>query len=207
MSVVNRDGLAPNVDGRTARAMRTRAAIVDACIALVEEGALRPTASRIAERGRVSVRSIFQHFDDIEGLYAAVGDRLIARVARLVTPVDATLPLTQRIEAVVTQRAKVLEAVTPIRRAAAVHAPFSAEVRARLQSGHDDLRSELDTVFKTELDRRRGAARIRMLDAIDVLLSWPTWDSLRALNGRSPAEARAVLDEVLRALLVGEPAS
>ncbi|MEU5527852.1 TetR/AcrR family transcriptional regulator [Micromonospora chersina] len=38
------------VDGRTARAARTRAAIVEAHLGLVGEGDLRPTGDRIAER-------------------------------------------------------------------------------------------------------------------------------------------------------------
>jgi hypothetical protein len=43
----------PPLDGRSARALRTREAIVDACIGLVEEGELRPTAPRVAERAGV----------------------------------------------------------------------------------------------------------------------------------------------------------
>src|SRR5438132_352803 len=76
------------IDGRTARALRTREAIVDASIALVDEGDLRPTAPRIAERAKVSVRSVFQHFDDLEGLYAAVGDRLVERLLHVRMVID-----------------------------------------------------------------------------------------------------------------------
>src|SRR5437763_6128852 len=105
--------------------MRTREAIVDASSALVDEGDLRPTAPRIAERARVSVRSVFQHFDDLEALYAAVGDRVVERLSHLTMTVDAAAPLDRRIGEVVRQRCVLLEALTPIRRAAAVHEPFS----------------------------------------------------------------------------------
>src|SRR5687768_11953208 len=81
-----------SLDGRTRRAQRTRAAIVDACIGLVEDGDLRPTAPRIAERAGVSVRSVFQHFVDLESLFAAVADRWVERLAVLVVPVDPELP-------------------------------------------------------------------------------------------------------------------
>src|SRR5207245_10332362 len=107
------------IDGRTARALRTREAIVDASIVLVDEGDLRPTAPRIAERAKVSVRSVFQHFDDLEGLYSAVGDRLVERLSHLRMTVEGTLLLQQRIDEVVRQRAILLEAITPVRRAAA----------------------------------------------------------------------------------------
>ena len=64
---------APPTDGRTLRSLRTREAIVDATIGLLEDGDLRPTAPRVAERASVSVRSVFQHFDDLETLHAVGG--------------------------------------------------------------------------------------------------------------------------------------
>ena len=42
------------VDGRVARANRTRIAVVDALLQLIDEGDLRPTAARIAEQAAVA---------------------------------------------------------------------------------------------------------------------------------------------------------
>src|SRR5947209_6478164 len=131
------------VDGRTARAMRTREAIVDACISLVDDGDLRPTAPRIASRAGVSVRSVFQHFADLETLFAAVGERVVERLASLVVPIDSKLDLDQRITTLVRQRSLLLEVVTPVRRAALVHAVGSAEINRMFQEGHDFLRAEV----------------------------------------------------------------
>jgi AcrR family transcriptional regulator len=189
------------IDGRTARALRTREAIVDACCALVDEGDLRPTAPRIADRARVSVRSVFQHFDDLEGLYAAVADAMMERLSHLIMTVDPGLPVAKRIRDVVHQRSVLLEAITPIRRAAAVHAPFSSEVQSRLQAGHDFLRSEIERLFAIELASVAPDVRIVLLDALDTVLSWPSWDNLRVLNGRTEAEACVVLERMVAALL------
>jgi AcrR family transcriptional regulator len=189
------------MDGRTARALRTREAIVDASIALVDEGDLRPTAPRIAERAGVSVRSVFQHFDDLESLYAAVADRLVERLGHLRMTVDPAAPLERRLPEVVHQRALLLEAITPVRQAAAVHAPFSAEIKRRLQAGHDFLRSELERLFAPELDLVPAEQRGPLLDALDTVLSWPSWDNLRRLNGRNETEAAVVLEVMVRALL------
>jgi len=189
------------IDGRTARALRTREAIVDASIALVDEGDLRPTAPRIAERAKVSVRSVFQHFDDLEGLYAAVGDRLVERLSHVRLSIDSDMPAGDRITEVVRQRAILLEAITPVRRAATVHAPFSREVRKRLQAGHDFLRSELELSFADELAAFGDGERIVVLDALDTALSWSSWDNLRTLNSRSQDEARAVLVRIVKAIL------
>ena len=191
----------PTIDGRTARALRTREAIVDASIALVDEGDLRPTAPRIAERAKVSVRSVFQHFDDLEGLYAAVGDRLVERLSHLKIAVPNDASVEERIAEVVRQRATLLEAITPVRRAAAVHAPFSREVRSRLQAGHDFLRGEIEHWFSAELLSCTKADRATTLDALDTVLSWSSWDNLRTLNGRSQDEASAVLVCMVNAIL------
>ena len=86
-------------DGRAARAARTRDAIVEATVALVEEGDVRPTAPRIAERAGVSVRSVFQHFDDLPALHTAVVQRVVERLAVLVVPADPARPLADRIDA------------------------------------------------------------------------------------------------------------
>jgi TetR/AcrR family transcriptional regulator of autoinduction and epiphytic fitness len=190
------------IDGRTARAVRTREAIVDASIALVDEGDVRPTALKVAERAGVSVRSVFQHFDDLEGLYAAIANRLVDRLGGVKVVVDASLPLPDRINEMVRSRSRVLEVLTPIRRAAAVHAPFSAEVRARLQAGHNMLRAELERVFADELAEREEPARTRLLDSLDTVLSWPSWENLRTLNGRTQEEAQAVFAHMVGALLL-----
>lgn len=58
-------------DGRTLRAERTRAAIIDAHMALMLEGDPQPTARRVAERAGVSLRTLWGHFADLEALFAA----------------------------------------------------------------------------------------------------------------------------------------
>lgn len=191
---------APPVDGRTLRSLRTREAIVDATIGLLEDGDLRPTAPRVAERAKVSVRSVFQHFEDLERLHAAVAERLVDRVAVLVVPVPPDLPLEERLDRFVHQRAQLLEAVTPIRRAADVHGPFSTEITARLRDGQAFLRDELVRTFEPEL-AAAGADRDDVLDGLDAALSWATWDGLRAGLGRTHDDAERVTRRLARAAL------
>jgi AcrR family transcriptional regulator len=179
-------------DGRTRRALRTREAIVDATIGLLEDGDLRPTAPRVADRARVSVRSVFQHFDDLESLHASVAERLVERVAVLVLPVPPDLPLAERLDRFVHQRVLLLEAVTPIRRAADVHGPFSEEITARLRDGQAFLRAELVHTFEPEL-AAAGEARQDVLDGLDSALSWAIWEGLRSGLGRDQADAERVV--------------
>ncbi len=188
------------IDGRTQRSMRTRESIVDATIALLEQGDLRPTAPRVADAASVSVRSIFQHFDDLETLHAAVAERLVERVSQLVFPIEPELPLDDRLQRFVHQRALLLEAVSPIRRAADVHGPFSTEITERLRAGQAFLREELIRTFSPELDAA-GADREELLDALDSVLSWRTWEGLRAGLGRDQARAERVLRRLAGAVL------
>ena len=197
------DSATTSVDGRTARALRTREAIVDATIALVEAGDVRPTAPRVAERAGVSVRSVFQHFDDLETLYSSVADRLLERVVGLISDVEASGPLGERVDLFVEQRAALLESITPIRRAAAVHAPFSREITERLLGGHAYLRYEAERAFADVLDPLPEDERTELLDSLDAALSWGSWDSLRSLAGCSPIRAKRAVARAVKALVDG----
>lgn len=189
------------LDGRTLRAQRTRGGIVDACIELVEEGDLRPTAPRIAQRAGVSVRSVFQHFADLESLFAAVADRLVERVAVLLVPIDPRLPLDERVTTMVRQRTQLLEAITPIRRAANVHGPFSVEITARVRDGQVFLRNEVAEVFAAELAALSPARADQILDQLDVVLSWGVWDGLRSNRGHTTESARRVVADLVHAVV------
>jgi AcrR family transcriptional regulator len=54
------------VDGRRARSERSKQAIIEASLALMEEGNLIPTAQQISNRAGVGMRSFFRHFEDME---------------------------------------------------------------------------------------------------------------------------------------------
>lgn len=179
------------------RARRTRLAIVDATLALVDEGDLEPTAPRVAARAGVSVRSVFQHFDDLQGLFAAVGDRVLDKLRFLALDVDPRLPLGERIPLVVDQRTVMLEAITPIRRAALINAWRSPEVTDRIARGRELLRAEVAVAFGPEL----AAADPGLLDVLDAVLSWGMWDQLRGTNALDVDAAKAVLLRLLRSTL------
>src|SRR5436305_386038 len=146
-------------DGRTARAQRTRDAVVDSLLELVREGDLRPTAPRIAERAGVSLRSVFQHFADREALITAAAARQAEQIATMVRRLPADGPLDKRIEAFVGQRCRVLEAVSPVRRASLPHEQRSPAVRAGRDRMSEVSRQEVARVVATELDRRDGTER------------------------------------------------
>src|SRR3954451_5575525 len=137
----------PRVDGRTARATRTRGAIVDAHLALISEGDLKPTGERIADRAGVSLRALWANFKDMEALFAASGERLLARQLAEHRPISPTLPLTARIDEFCRQRVKMLEIIAPSARAAALKEPFSASLQRNRARHIAAVKTELDALF------------------------------------------------------------
>lgn len=191
----------PTADGRAARAERTMDSVVVAFLELVEEGDLRPSAQRVAKRAGVSLRSVFHHFADMESLFASAADLQMRRIAGVTTPVPPSLPLFERVAAFVTARTRVLEAISPVRRASVLAEPFSHEVQARLAQARDAMSDEVAQVFAPELSVCTPGERRELLAALAAVTEWPAWESLRAHQQLSLALARRVMTRTIAALL------
>ncbi len=192
--------IATRVDGRVQRGARTRNAIADALLALLEEGDPQPTARAIAARAEVSLRSVFQHFDDMESLYAMCVARQTERLAPWRTTIDESLPRRARLEALVAQRAHLYERIAPVRRATLVVAPGSQVLQRALAEVAAEHRQELAALFTKELATR---ARREQLAALEVATCFDTWDHLRRVQGLSAAAAARVLVRLARGALEG----
>jgi TetR/AcrR family transcriptional regulator of autoinduction and epiphytic fitness len=193
--------LAP-LDGRLARSARTRHAVVDALLDLLGEGDLRPTAARIAERAGDSLRLVFHHFDDLEAIYSELADRQAERVKPLTVPIPVTLPFAQRVEEFSAQRGRLLETLSPVRRAAVLMEPFRPALAKRLKHARDLMRAAAIAAFTPELSKLGAYEERATIAALDVATSWVAWEQMRRHQGLSETEARAVMATTIRALLV-----
>jgi AcrR family transcriptional regulator len=162
------------VDGRTRRAERTRTAIVAAHLALLNEGDLKPTADRVAERAGISVRALWTHFRDLESLFAATGVLLGEAMAAEFTPVDPGLPLPERVEAFCRQRVRMMTIMTPAARAARVREPFSQQLRDNRVIYLRRLQAEIRQLFAAEFERA-GQGAEELLHAVTMASTWSTW--------------------------------
>jgi AcrR family transcriptional regulator len=192
---------ASRTDGRLARSARTRLAIIDALRSLHHDGDLRPTAARVAERAGVSLRTVWQHFDDFESLLLEAGQRDFEIVMRHVAPIDPALPLEARIDALVEQRARTFSDLAPVWRAARLQEPFSAEIRRSRDRLVRAARDQIQRVFATELAQLSEAEHLRTLDALTMVTNWPAWEATQAELGLADAEAAATLRLLIRRLL------
>jgi TetR/AcrR family transcriptional regulator, regulator of autoinduction and epiphytic fitness len=188
-------------DGRTVRAERTRRALVDALVALLDEGMLRPTAEQIADRAGVSERSLFQHFSDREQLFEAVARQQYERVLPTLKPIDASLPVSERIDAFVDQRARLYEQTKGVRRAAPLLEPDSGAVAGWLATARKAGAADVERVFRTELEATPEGERAVLRAALVSASAWTAWESYRFHQGLGAARARAALRATLAALL------
>jgi AcrR family transcriptional regulator len=190
--------LANSADGRVQRGARTRAAIAEAMLVLLEEGVARPTARDIAARAGVSLRSVFQHFADMESLYTECVARQQERLAPWRAPIDASLPLDARVRELVAQHARLYEHIAPVRRAGLAVAPGSPVLQDALATLAAEHRRALTALFEREL---AGPSRRERTAAVEVATSFEAWDHLRRVQGCSVATAQRVVLRLVHAAL------
>ncbi|HEY8173588.1 MAG TPA: TetR/AcrR family transcriptional regulator [Dehalococcoidia bacterium] len=188
-------------DGRAERSERTRAAVVEALLSLIDEGVLRPTAPRIAERAGVSLRTVFHHYEDMEALFATAADMQLKRIMALAAPLPRDGALEDRIDALAMSRSRLHEAVSPVRRAALLVEHESPTIAERLRWVRDLGRRELARVFEIELAAREPTDRRELLEALTAATSWSCWEALRTHQGLTLPAARRAMARTVRALL------
>ena len=178
------------IDGRTARGARTREAIIDALYDLLREGHGDTGARAIAERAGVSTRSVFQHFEDLETVYAEVAARQEDAINPYLAPIDPLVPIAERVDRLVAARDEMYSIIAPVRRAVNVHrtARTSPLVRNNLNRLHRAMREQVAATFPREVSGDE-----RLLAQIDVCLSFESWDQFTSQHGLTRAAARGHL--------------
>jgi AcrR family transcriptional regulator len=189
------------IDGRSARSERTRRAIVAAHLELIDEGDLRPTGERIAERAGVSLRTLWTNFKDMETLFAATGVLVKERQDALYRPIAPDLPLTDRVAQFCEQRVAVLEMLAPSARASQLREPFSVQLRKNRAGNIARVRHQLEEVFDAEL-AMAGPSRDQLVKALTVACTWSAWSMMRDALHMSVEDARDVMSRTVAALLV-----
>jgi AcrR family transcriptional regulator len=192
---------APRTDGRTERSRRTREAVVDAMLALQEEGDLSPSGQRVAERAGVAVRTVYLHFADMEALFVEAGERFLARLAGIGEPVPTHAPFADRVELFCARRAQVLETLLPVYRASRLRQPYSAALRANRDRYVRSSDREVDAAFAPELTACPQEQRHRLQAALHLATCVAGWDVLRDDRGLDAQTAATVLQDAVLGLL------
>jgi len=186
-------------DGRNRRAAETRRKIIEAAKIMIAETSVAPTVVGVARRADVSVRSVFQHFHDVESLFVTVMDSIRADLVVPEMP-SASRPLSARIESIVAAFTEMFDKVVPLRVAAGQFVDHPALLE-RSQTARNELREATFEVFAPEFAALSDQEREQLADAIGSALSLDAWIVLRRRDGLSLERATAVWRLTLTALL------
>jgi AcrR family transcriptional regulator len=192
------------VDEPLDRPARSRLRISEACLDLLREGVLQPSADQIAARAGLSRRSIFYHFADLAALYDAVVEAGMQRYAPLLREIPTDLPVGSRVAAVAEVRADFFEATAPFTRALTVQSLVGTagdEARRVSREALAAQRADITRLFGPDLDGLEADERSETLEALAAAAGAPTWEHLRRGRSLAPAAARRVVTRTLRAIL------
>ncbi len=193
-----------HIDGRSLRRERNREAVIEAFLALVREGNFDPGGAEIAERAGVSHRSVFRYFDDLADLMRTAVGRELQRGLPLGVVRDLGQgPFADRLERMVDARMAMfaqvqgIATVTRLRSVTipALHDEFaSLTTRSRVMMEHH---------FAPEIAKLPADQREPIVDAVQALTSWDTYDLHLRMYGHSLERIRASTIAAVTALLEG----
>src|SRR4029453_11525133 len=186
-------------DGRNRRAAETRRKIIAAAKAMIAETSTAPTVVAVHEGADVSVRSVFQHFGDVESLFVTVVDSVRDDLV-VPPPTPSNRPMASRIVSVVDNLAQGFAKIVPLRAARGqfVNHPALTE---RAKVSKDQLREATLEAFAPEFAALSEQAKEELLDAIGAALSLEAWIGVRRRDGLSFERAASVWRLTLEALL------
>ena len=184
------------VDGRRLRSERSRVAIIDAAIALQQEGILVPTAQQISERAGVGIRSFFRHFDDMESLFQAADEHIRDSYEALFLGGDRHGTVAERVEHVVERHAQAYESVRNIVLGSLAQLWRYEVLRKNYARSQRGLRKDLDD-WLPELKSLPRDKR----EAVDAIASFEMWHRLREHQGLSQKASIEIVADLLKGLI------
>ena len=189
-------------DGRTARRERNRNEVVEAALALVDEGVEDPTIEQLTERSGVSARSVFRYFEGLDDLRRAVIRRHFERVLPVLDSVDmGDGSLDTRIKRFVDSRLKFNESIAGPARTAQLRAHFAPVIADDIHEYRQVLDASVRRQFAPELKLRPKAEAEDLTALIDVLVSFDGWDLMTRDHAKSRTQIRRAWMLALESLL------
>lgn len=195
------------VDGRRARRERGRIAVIDAMVALVQEGKMPPSAEMIAERAGVSLASLFRYFDGLGDLQVQAYARFRERFEPLFTvSADARrLPLAERIDAFVGARLDLYEQAGAVMMLGRLRSLEHEPLVAAAASMRGLLADQVRSLFGDAAPGTTPADVAGLAATIDALTSLDAWDVMRRTHGRSRRQIANAWRDAIAAIVAAAP--
>jgi AcrR family transcriptional regulator len=183
-------------DGRRRRSEKSRALIIDAMLALVGEGDMDPSAARVAERAGVGLRSVFRHFEDMDGVYRGMSARIEADILPLALKPFVARDWRGKLFELLERRAVLYERILPWRVAGSARrfqSPWLMEDYRRLIAFE---RTMLESVLPKPI-----LSDETLCAALDIATGFESWRRLRHDLNLKPAQARLVVERTVEKLI------
>ena len=184
------------VDGRRLRSERSRLAIIEAALALQDEGVLVPTAQQISDRAGVGIRSFFRHFEDMESLFEAADDHIRDSYEALFLGGDRDGTLEERIDHAVERHADAYESLSNILLGTLAQLWRYETLRKNYARNQHGLRKDLDD-WLPELTALPRDTR----ESIEAIASFEMWHRLRCHQGLSNKDSIRIIKGLLKSLI------
>jgi AcrR family transcriptional regulator len=185
-------------DGRRLRSAASRRRIVEAMRELIREGRIARRAEEVAARAEVGLRSVFRHFDDMDGLYREIAEIMMDEVAPILAEPPFTPDTPDVFNQMIARRARLFEKIMPFRVAADVHRHNSEFLREDHRMMNDLLRQAMREGLPASIRKDKV-----LVDALDAAMSFDVWRRLRQDLQLSVAQAKRVVERSVAALADG----
>lgn len=155
-----------------------------------------PSAARIAERAGVGLRSVFRHFEDMDGLYREMSARTEAEVLPIALQPFAARDWRGRLFELLTRRADIYERILPLRVAGSsrrFQSPWLMENYRRVAAFE---RNALESVLPKSI-----LADNALCAALDLASGFESWRRLRHDLNMKPAAARDIVRLMVEKLI------
>lgn len=183
-----RAGHSGAADGRKIRSERSRRKIIDALLKLVRAGDVGPSAARVADAARVSLRTVFRHFEDMDSLYREMALQCEAEfLPTFMRPYESS-DWKGRLAEQCARRMKFFEDVMFLRACTEARRHQSnvlmEDYRRLFRLERSGLEAILPDKVKCQTD---------LVEALDVALCFETYRRLRQESGLSPDKTRVAI--------------
>ena len=183
-------------DGRRQRSERSQTAIIEAALALMDEGSLVPTAQQIADRAGVGIRSFFRHFADMDSLFLAADKMLLSSYEALFEVEDRSGTLASRVTRAIDLYGNAFDQLRAIILCTQAQLWRSPKLRENYAWHQKRLRKELELwlpeVATLPKDRR---------EALHAIASFDMWHRLREDQGLSPKASADIVTSLVNDLI------
>ena len=184
-------------DGRRLRSERSRQAMINAALILIEEGNFTPTAKQISARAGVGIRSFFRQFEDMDQFFAAVDEHTVGSFwESFLHEGDREGALTERLDSIVATYAKAFEEHRSLLLATKSLRWSSSVLKANYQRYQKISRSNKES-WIPEITELGSDER----ELVDAYLSFEMWHRLRDIQGLSCETAQAAILKACSGLL------